>query len=82
MAKHMATNIFILYPIHLFSNINNLYDKKVYLLEDTRYFTDFKYHKLKLAYHRASMKKYFDKLVSKNIDITYIDYKNIKQFRS
>ena len=75
-----TTNIFILYPIHLFSNIDNLYDKKVYLLEDTRYFTDFKYHKLKLAYHRASMKKYFDKLVSKNIDITYIDYKNIKQF--
>jgi deoxyribodipyrimidine photolyase-related protein len=76
----MATNIFILYPIHLFSNIDNLYEKKVYLLEDTRYFTDFKYHKLKLAYHRASMKKYFDKLVSKNIDVTYIDYKNIKQF--
>ena len=60
----MSKNIFILYPIHLFSNIDNLYDKKVYLLEDTRYFTDFKYHKLKLAYHRASMKKYFDNMMS------------------
>jgi deoxyribodipyrimidine photolyase-related protein len=74
------TNIFLLYPIHLFTNIDNLYDKKVYLLEDTRYFTDFKYHKLKLAFHRASMKKYFDRLVSKDIDVTYIEYKNIKSF--
>ena len=73
-------NIFLLYPIHLFSNIDNLYDKKVYLLEDTRYFTDFKYHKLKLAYHRASMKKYFHNLLIKKIDVNYIEYKNVKQF--
>ena len=26
------------------------------------------------------MKKYFNKLVSENINVTYIDYKNIKQF--
>ena len=30
--------------------------KHVYLIEEPRYFTDFMFHKLKLAYHRASMK--------------------------
>jgi hypothetical protein len=30
----------------------------IYLIEEPRYFTDFNFHKLKLMYHRASMKKY------------------------
>ena len=54
--------IFILFPIHLFSNIDILKNKKVYLIEDSRFFIDFKYHKLKLAYHRATMKYYYDYL--------------------
>ena len=68
-------NIFLIYPIHLFSNIDNLKNKKIYLIEDKRFFTDFMYHKLKLAYHRATMKSYFDYLISKKIDVEYIDYK-------
>ena len=67
-------NTFLVFPIHLFSNINNLIDKKVYLIEEPRFFTDFKYHKLKLAYHRSSMKCYFDYLKSKKIDVRYINF--------
>ena len=67
-------NIFLLFPIHLFSNIDNLVDKKVYLIEEPRFFTDFKYHKLKLAYHRSSMKCYFDYLKSKKIDVHYVNF--------
>ncbi len=70
-------NIFFIFPIHLFSNIDLLKDKEVYLLEEPRYFNDFKYHKLKLVYHRASMKNYFDFLKSKKIDIHYIDFHKI-----
>ena len=34
--------LFLIFPIHLFSNIINLKNKSVYLIEEPRYFTDFK----------------------------------------
>ena len=67
-------NIFLIYPIHLFLNIDLLKNKNVYIIEDPRFFIDFKYHKLKLAYHRSTMKCYFDYLLSKNINVKYIEY--------
>jgi len=67
-------NIFIIFPIHLFLNIDLLQNKKIYLIEEPRYFTDFKYHKLKLAYHRATMKSYYDYLKNNNLDVTYIEF--------
>jgi len=69
-------DIFFIFPIHLFSDITKLTSKKVYLIEDPRYFTDFKYHKLKLAYHRASMKNYYNYLKTHKIDVTYIEFKD------
>ncbi len=75
----MKKSIFLLFPIHLFRDINNLENKKVYLIEEPRYFLDFKYHKLKLVYHRASMKSYFDYLTENNIDVEYISYRDVNQ---
>ena len=75
-------DIFLLFPIHLFSNIDQLKNKKVYLIEEPRFFVDFKYHKLKLAYHRATMKSYFDYLKEKLIDIEYIDFNSSKDSKS
>jgi deoxyribodipyrimidine photolyase-related protein len=49
----------------------------VYLIEEPRYFTDFKFHKLKLAYHRASMKKYYDMLKKNKINVKYIEYSQV-----
>jgi deoxyribodipyrimidine photolyase-related protein len=69
--------IFLIFPIHLFQNINLLKDKKVYLIEEPRYFCDFNYHKLKLAYHRATLKSYYNFLKSKKIDVHYIDFKDV-----
>lgn len=83
-------NIFLLYPIHLFTDINKTikeYDiNEVYLIEDPRYFTDFNYHKLKLAYHRATMKSFYDNILKKiklkkeyiELNDTDIFYKNLK----
>jgi len=69
--------IFLLFPTQLFSNIKHLKKaKEVYLIEEPRYFTDFKFHKLKLAYHRATMKKYYD-VLRKKIKITYINYNEV-----
>uniref|UniRef100_A0A6C0H1D1 Cryptochrome/DNA photolyase FAD-binding domain-containing protein n=1 Tax=viral metagenome TaxID=1070528 RepID=A0A6C0H1D1_9ZZZZ len=70
--------IFIIFPTQLYNDIKILDEyKKIYLLEDTRYFTDFKFHKLKLAYHRATMKKYYDYLKTKNINVSYINFDKV-----
>ena len=72
--------LFFIYPIHLFSDISKIKNKKIFLIEDPRFFTDFKYHKLKLCYHRATMKSYFDYLIEKNINVNYIEFKEVNNF--
>ena len=49
---------------------------KVVLIEEPRYFTDFKFHKLKLVYHRASMKKYEIEL-KKHYKTEYIEFNKV-----
>ena len=62
-----------LFPIKLIQKkIKNI--EHIYLIEEPRFFTDFKFHKLKIMYSRASMKKYKDNL---KITVTYIDYYNV-----
>jgi len=73
-------NIFLLYPTQLFNNIDKLLNKKIYLLEDPIYFSKYKFHKLKLAYHRATMKNYYDFLKNNSLDVYYIDFDNITNF--
>jgi deoxyribodipyrimidine photolyase-related protein len=77
-------NNFIIFPHQLFYNLDHLDGyKNIYLVEEPRYFTDFKFHKLKLAFHRASMKKYFDYL-KKKFNVKYIEFDNLnyKDFKS
>ena len=74
---------FILFPTQLFENITSLKNKKVYLIEDPLFFYDKQritsYNRNKLIYHRATMRKYYDYLLSKKINVTYINYqKNYK----
>jgi deoxyribodipyrimidine photolyase-related protein len=66
---------FFIFPHQLFNNLDYLNkDDKIYLIEEPRFFTDFNFHKLKLAYHRASMKKYYDFLKKKKYNVTYIEF--------
>ena len=50
-----------LFPIKmlkaLFKKLGQPLDK-VILIEEPRYFTDFRFHKLKLVYHRVTMQSY------------------------
>jgi len=72
---------FIILPTQLYYDIDIDKSYKIYLLEEPRYFTDLKFHKLKLAYHRATMKKYYDYLLSKDYKVKYVEYHSInKQF--
>ena len=70
--------IFLIFPHQLFYNIDHLNKTdKIYLIEEPRFFTDFNFHKLKLAYHRASMKKYYDYLKKKKYNVTYIKFNKV-----
>jgi len=70
---------FLIFPNQLYKLVNNSTygNKTIYLIEEPRYFTDFKFHKLKLAYHRATMKKYYDLLIKKKLSVTYIEYHQV-----
>jgi len=73
--------VFFIFPHQLFNNLDHLNkNDKIYLIEEPRFFTDFKFHKLKLAYHRASMKKYYDFLKKKKYNIHYIDFNKVNDF--
>ncbi len=65
-----------LFPIQMILNkIPTL--KHIYLIEEPRYFTAFRFHKLKLVYHRSSMKKYNDMLIKKKYRCSYYDFNEV-----
>jgi deoxyribodipyrimidine photolyase-related protein len=71
---------FIIFPTQLYNNITTLYNyKNIYLIEEPRYFTDFKFHKLKLAYHRATMKNYYDLLKKNKINVEYVNFNKVNK---
>ncbi len=45
----------------------------IYLIEETLFFKEFAFHKMKLAFHRASMKYYQDYLVNQGAEVHYIE---------
>lgn len=70
-------NIVLIFPTQLFKDIKLIIDKEVYLIEEPIYFTNFNYHKLKLAYHRATMKYYYDYLKKNKVNVKYFEFKSI-----
>lgn len=75
----------IIFPHQLFQN-SPLLDNKhaIYLIEEFLFFKQFKFHKQKIAFHRASMKAYQSYLQGLNYEVHYIDSDNeladIRQF--
>lgn len=65
--------IFLVYPHQLFKNIENLKNKKVLLIEEALFFTQFKFHIQKLVLHRATMKFYEEYLKENSIDVEYFE---------
>ena len=58
-----------LFPnLEIFGNFN-----KVYIVEEFFFFRSLKFHKLKIAFHRATMRYFFDELKQKNYLTDYID---------
>ena len=64
----------IIFPHQLFLDSPLLKNQKdVYLIEEFLFFKHYKFHKQKIAFHRASMKAYQEYLEGQNIKVHYID---------
>ncbi|MDG1397529.1 MAG: cryptochrome/photolyase family protein [Polaribacter sp.] len=67
----------IIFPNQLFKNSIILEKAEdVILIEEYLFFTQYKFHKQKIAFHRASMKAYENYLIKKDIKVTYINAKD------
>ena len=71
--------LFLIYPHQLFENIENLKDKKVILVEEPLFFTQYNFHIQKLVLHRASMKFYENYLQNSSIDVEYFEEESYLQ---
>jgi deoxyribodipyrimidine photolyase-related protein len=65
--------IFILYPNQLFKDLSHFKNKKVLLIEEPLFFTQYEFHIQKLVLHRASMKFYENYLFQNGIDVEYYE---------
>lgn len=64
----------LIFPHQLFKNIDYLdHDQPVFLVEEFLFFKQYKFHKQKIAFHRASMKFYEEFLTQKKIKVRYIE---------
>ncbi|MDA7501972.1 cryptochrome/photolyase family protein [Chitinophagales bacterium] len=52
-------------------------NNEIYLIEEFLFFKQYKFHKQKIAFHRASMKAYEKYLLSLNLRVHYIDSDNV-----
>lgn len=69
-----SKNIFLIFPHQLFKDIRLLkHADEVYLIEEYLFFKQYKFHKQKLVFHRASMKYYENYLRENGIKVYYIE---------
>src|SRR3569832_1460463 len=62
-----------LFPHHLFENHPAFRkDRLIFLIEDPRFFSDFNFHKKKLAFHRATLKSFQKVLERKRFRTCYV----------
>ncbi|MCU7616277.1 cryptochrome/photolyase family protein [Chryseobacterium sp. PBS4-4] len=74
MSSKKSSTAQLIFPHQLFKDTDYL-DKEqtVFLVEEFLFFKQYKFHKQKIAFHRASMKFYEEYLINLNFNVTYID---------
>ena len=50
-----------------------------YLIEDPLFFSQYNFHKQKIAFHRASMKSYEEELLKKNKTVRYVEFLHLQE---
>lgn len=63
----------LLFPHQLFNNNQALRGQQVYLLETDLFFNQYRFHKQKIAFHRASMQAFKASIESVVSELIYID---------
>ena len=64
----------LIFPNQLFKDANSIESQSiVYLIEEFLFFNQFKFHKQKIAFHRASMKAYEAYLLKLGFQVEYIE---------
>jgi len=72
--KQNMSSTGIIFPHQLFEqNILASKCETIYLVEEFLFFRQYNFHKQKIAFHRASMKFYERYLITKNIEVIYLD---------
>lgn len=68
------SSISLVFPSQLYS-VNQALDlnREVYLVEEHLFFNQFRFHKVKLQFQRASLKSYSEQLVNSGYKLNYID---------
>jgi len=76
-SNYYSDSISLIFPHQLFE-INPCIDKqrKIYLVEEYLFFRQYRLHKQKIAFHRATMKFYENHLRKGGYDVIYIDSLN------
>ncbi len=68
---------FLIYPHQLFQSLQSIDADIVIMIEDELFFNQYKFHKQKIAYHRATMRSYFDGIIHSNkLYIEAVDPRN------
>jgi len=76
--------IFLIFPVQLFEykilikTLNEYKCDKIFIIEDDVYFTKYNFHKIKLVFHRASMRSYYHYLQNKNLQNKNLQNKNLQ----
>lgn len=74
MATVKSSTAQLIFPHQLFKNTDYLdKDQPIFLVEEFLFFNQYKFHKQKIALHRASMKFYEDYLITKKFKVEYIE---------
>lgn len=70
-------SVTLLFPHQLFEeNLAIRKENEVYIIEEHLFFKQYKFHKQKIAFHRASMKSYADQLIKNGYTVNYIEANN------
>ncbi|MFX0197973.1 MAG: cryptochrome/photolyase family protein [Candidatus Hodarchaeota archaeon] len=73
MRSSKEDKIALIFPHQLFKDHPAIsLTNTVYLIEESRFFTDFKFHKKKLLFHRESMLAYKNELSSRGYQVGYV----------
>ena len=76
LAACNMSKVGLVFPHQLFEEIVFSDDvKEIFVIEHPLFFTQYKFHKAKLIFHRASMKNYSDFLKKLGFKTDYIDFK-------